>query len=1857
MANEKNCYCSNGKTYLVNPNAFNGQGIGDNFSVQTEDLNIYVELTTSKKQRSIITVSDKNVTGTSSTKGKSRVSFIDGTNIGATNSAGKKVKSLTTNYTELTTIFNQTEDTENLGITDINIDFNSSYAPLVTIKFIDVRGKALFNTDTGDGPKSQYALFFDLPYPIFELKVKGYYGKTVKYCLHLTKWNAKFNTQTGNFEITADFIGYTYAMLNDMLLGYLRAITKTKAGRAKFDLVREEMNNPDSLITINELLNRIEDVNSELEKLKADDPDVAELSSNKKIKAVFNNFEDLITITLKKLTKADESSTSGYIQFNHENKLIGLSMNRETKDANPKETRDALREENDKIIADFKTSMESNITQANEFLSEVNKLKVDDYTDVRVGKSHIPKKFLAKNGVNFEEEFDFKNEMGYSQDEFEIVKSKMTILNTYGSSLDFFDFTTVLDKITTFKDKIEKTEEELIDNVGLKLQNKVKEILGFEPTIKNIFRIFTVHSEVFMDCLKEVSEKAEFDVDKTRKGELNKLKDKFSDIRSDIKEDSTLPANIFPWPLYREQSKSIEKNNTFEEAWLGQALKIPQNVPEIVFVEDLLKGLLEVNREDEARLQKTESDGIDDAWYPVSVLDTPLFGVTENPYKVATIGNSTNPIDPLKQMMFRAFTFMGVSNRSNNKAEVEAMGALEAHTALNGIPNKVIRDAMVDTQGSERDAADVIINTFLAGGDKKNNKLTITGTTATPFMSEKTLGGTSIYQYEFIDNTQDGIPNQRIIPMNGDYDGKDFYSEDNQFLSTQLNLNLTGSNVNITTGLANTELFDKSSNGDGDLNFIGATVNGASDHGITFMRIISEEDYNAATSLAPDYTGQEAILKPVAEQKASRYLDGGNLFASERSEASDINGWNQFGDDTSKFGFNTVSRVNFGTLQQKERKGIYTGGEEGGSSKALFYIKMGVHGDPISEKKNSDGATSLSSTEFAQIFNDTSEPFQFDTSQLIVEDGITYYEAKGSQFKGGGHPRRYQQAFPNPGGNRFERKDIGNNRELFQKAEAGDQGVMIPHCDFVIQTPSSNLDSQDVPRIFSLFGSEWYFQQRQSSSPVSAKALLFLHTFPWTDLFTDDTINSGFDAGIFDNNESNIMSNLFGRRGAFIHAPKLWVSFIGGLLWRMDTRDIVRDSNSGLPTWKGGSGTYDPIIWGEPTSTSATAGFSIRFIPGEDDNLSRSSVAGKSEYLTHRGASAPLHLANDGEFKSIDNVLRNLPQQIKDEFVKSFFDFVESDEWEIIRNGYEIGDPNWDAADGTVTYEDNGEVVATWVNGTNDWVDKWEEILECTGDGTSPCNRTRYPKLKVDTLFTDGGTSARNNQGNFISIDLIQISNEFLNENTRLQYHNNYDLAFKADTIANKALTKLFTAGVVIANVSYKPWIDDGSTSENPIPFHTEHKNEIFVTQDSLKLYVQSFVKEWRKINKIDTVKKDKDDDAKQTLFNTMDDDTIRLNIYRHCKSVFDKWIAGSEGNIFTACGVPKDKSVGNRLDKAVMRKDRKENSIPRLIDSFRFVNRAFNDLGDEFLLNPNAIRSVVLDNPNQSFYSLISRVLAENNFNFIALPAFIDYNEPKEICSMFKPQIYDEGLDDAVGPSFVCVYVGQVSNQLDLGNGSTFPSDGFDFKCARDSDGNETAQLVGGDAGAPLDFIKPKKDYEHNVVAFAVNYGHQNQNIFTDIKLDQQEYTETDESLIITDSIANNGSQSNRTLAGQNLWNVYQVRSYSAEVTAMGNVMIQPMMYFQLNNIPMFHGAYHIIHAKHAITPNHMKTTFKGVRTRFIDTKLIDANTMYMSMLGTLSDVDSAGSGGLSVPPDLKFYGNDEEGTDDDYNVIQITR
>ncbi len=106
-----------------------------------------------------------------------------------------------------------------LGITSINVTTNTSFIPTVTIELEDVQGRALFQL----GDNSPYAAFFNLPYPPFYLTLKGYYGQAIKYQLNLKTFNARFNSFSGNYSISLEFVGYKFNILNEISMGHLLA--------------------------------------------------------------------------------------------------------------------------------------------------------------------------------------------------------------------------------------------------------------------------------------------------------------------------------------------------------------------------------------------------------------------------------------------------------------------------------------------------------------------------------------------------------------------------------------------------------------------------------------------------------------------------------------------------------------------------------------------------------------------------------------------------------------------------------------------------------------------------------------------------------------------------------------------------------------------------------------------------------------------------------------------------------------------------------------------------------------------------------------------------------------------------------------------------------------------------------------------------------------------------------------------------------------------------------------------------------------------------------------------------------------------------------------------------------------------------------------------------------------------------------------------------------------------------------------------------------------------------------------------------------------------------------------------------
>lgn len=357
----------------------------------------------------------------------------------------------------------------------------------------------------------------------------------------------------------------------------------------------------------------------------------------------------------------------------------------------------------------------------------------------------------------------------------------------------------------------------------------------------------------------------------------------------------------------------------------------------------------------------------------------------------------------------------------------------------------------------------------------------------------------------------------------------------------------------------------------------------------------------------------------------------------------------------------------------------------------------------------------------------------------------------------------------------------------------------------------------------------------------------------------------------------------------------------------------------------------------------------------------------------------------------------------------------------------------------------------------------------------------------------------------------------------------------------------------IILNSTWRIWSEDAG----PISTKREYLDE----------YIISFFKEFNSITK-------EKEEGEERSFGMTNSSDIYLSIYKNIKSIKDKWITGNDN----------------------------ENKLPfrNLIETFKFIDRGYNNIGKDFKINPLQVSSLLTSNYNDSLYSHFSKILTRNNFDFIALPNFANFSNDDEMREIFETFSYSS-MRGSVEPSFVCMYIGERSQSLENGDGHF--NDTFNF--------TETGEDV------PSDF--------DNVPAILVRYGDLNQSIFKDIQLSQSEFSETNESLAVTDAIAN--SYNNINSIGQNLYNVYTNRAYNSTIEMMGNAMIQPFMYFQLQNIPMFRGAYVIVKVEHSLVDNHMTTKITGNRVKKGKTKLLDKVTIFNNLIGNFGDINVEGA------------------------------
>ncbi len=1580
-----------GKIHHVNPNDIFGE---NNESIPLEDLNIFVELTAVRADKTSIINSVDEVSTTTSNGGAIR--FIDGSD---TTGDGNH-DNLTTNYTELSTTFNKSgENTEGLGLTNIDIEFNSSMMPQVTIGMVDIRGSSVF----ASGNNSQYNLFFDMPYPIFKLKIKGYYGQAVTYCLHMTKFTSRFNSQTGNFEITCNMIGHTYAFLSDMLIGYLRGNLFTTVGKQvqKEYAKRFHEKAGFEFLSFTEYFELADEAKKGAEKIKKNSDEAKKADRLEKIADAIK----VLPITIQQFFKK-QVSTVYKIEYG----------------------------------AIFFVSKDSTKENTKTYLDTCNKSI----------KEYIASNY--KNGTPLDIEFESNDEFTFAEATIDELKTTTTPINTYElineignhKELATYPGTTKITYVIfqEFNKKIENRKNELKgelraseDSVNALLENNTMSYSKFPSSLRNVIALITGHVDILVETIRRVSKKAKDNPNrKLTTGGIEELRNSVG--------------LIHPWPLYQIYDSNEETSDGgVYEAWIGNALDTVDNkseFPEYEYIKQLIEGISTVNSRDKERTE--EGVKYEKLWYSVNPLE--IFA-KKNPYHIKQVNNTR----VVRILLDRYYTFTN-SNKINRLEDFNLLAKLEANNIYEGLMSAQ-NELLADNFGTLL-IEEGIISEFSRPNEALEN-------TDKNYIIPN--GEYSNYQYGM--QGFDGAGVKNFLPLSDNLSTPDIIKKV-QFGSPTNSIYLNNKILPISaTYSSGTTPYSSGTTEDVAIN----------DKGETYLKIVDVNTLNGiieSRTLTP-YDGTREELEELGTKKLDIY----QLKAGGSMRDSGINQFNP------KLGTVLFDQGELNSKVTSVASLFYKGQDVDFDDKLQVIQDVGYC---FNNKLSPNGKVNKTHRMSYDVIKANGDYTEKKPIPLVTSNIEFLFYPKSHQPKTLKRIMNLGVQTPKPlvalEEGDFVNLTSGNKLPTEDKRHLG-----FYQSDFRFYFHAPEKEGESQMEFINLFSSKLYYGQTSNE----AKAFLFLHTLPIFHHDSNIVNKSDASGGLFG---SNNIKGLFNRTAGIINAPKPWILMVGALLWR------IKEYPSG-----------DPITFQEGATY---------LIPFNDIQ-----TAGRYSYLTYveeyeptRYLTSNLSFKHGGQPPYVERTLMSLPYQVKEEFIGVFKSWVSNEyEWEKLRKGLEVFPDATNAAtlDG---YR------AQW----NNWFNNQSAPTPHVILSTPGYNTKHYQKIWPYSETNDFYSELR------LDTPIQSVIKDFMSD-----------------------------ASMYIVNGSWKIWnsfIEGGKNYFNGEPLIT-------TKTDDLKTYIKNVKVEYDKLTTKDMGTKKEKDEKSTEKYGTLKSDILHLMTYREIQAIYEKWILGNEGIpwAYNDCV-----GLGSKED---------------LIDTFKFIDRGYNDIGDKFPLAPSIIKRTITGDINQSVYDVITRILSDNNIDFLPLPTFINFQDNKTLESMFTPYAYGESMG-SVGPSFVCIYSGQKSKSLDLGPNSKKPSDGVDLNPNED---------------IPSDF--------NGVPVFDVNFGDEKQSIFTNISLDQEEFSETDEGLWIQEEISKRGEGS-RVEQPQSLYNVYNTRSYSAQVEMLGNAMIQPFMYFQLNNIPMFHGGYLITRVNHSITPNTMKTNFTGVRIRRQKTPLIKKSESY---------------------------------------------
>ena len=1664
-----------------------------------EDYNIAVDLTIRQTNRYSCGwwTEDGSMKELSYSSSNGTISFFGGTR-GYGDTKNQDEGYYTTNFTDVSMMNPETNTSECLGIESIDITYNSWMYPQVVIKFVDVRGATVFQPaekgyyNPGDlgNASAIYKSLFSFPYPMFILKVKGFYGKGVTYRLAVNKTQFEFDANTGNFNITVDFVGYMYGIYSEIPMTFLAAAPFMEGGKeywnqkinsGEFRFLDGEGGNGTPMLTIPDLKLR-------LAQAAQNEAAISAAAAGEQVANSFDERLDIITqikddfpfntwykpdnipyvygvFPTKEDTENYMMAISGYVMTvsaydwtNNTHFLDGMSSLK-------------------KIIDVTQSKFDGDIKEMLKYLGRIHyQPKIENKKTTYTIDPSNESKGLFKDIIE-----EIKGQVVYGTSPLDVYNKSVApyvdvaeyIDKERGGLTDFyvmifprygelFDQGKFLEKINEEAKEIARQKEEQTSYYKSRENSIIEKVLGFKPSIKNIYDLMFAHMDTFIHCFYDSTKiiKDQLEKDKTlrakssydiKDGDTDTEREKYKSANgTEVENTNDRCKYLPPYAAYYKQTFEGTGNTSSKMVlrW-PEELRNGDKLEEVKFVNNLLaatemyfekadnveKMIELMNSSGSNRIDTTFTNGAPSfdvsEFIPVTTFDFVNKDRTGNPYKFAASKAYSNDRtldgELLTTFLLRAYYYIATNSSWWGDAftEAKSFGKLEALNVFKAVRDKY-SDGFVD-----------FIKRYADDKWKWIDNITVLES----LDSNGYSGLTKTWKND-APNLNDGLFNKQMVTSKVRIPWKfNIFTWDYEYANVKTNAFLYNFHKGFT--------FDE-----------------------------DEIEKNSIKAVA----GKKYVMFPLYfdnfQTLEDYYTKGKDILKNPNMIPIDYDGVIYGGDESE------VSTFYLYDGARDYIRNIYAALEDEMKKSAEEAAKMN------SDYGNRDDSSYGSISDVSGILKEFKEDMKEDLNEsTYVLESIT--SKTGQQFKAD---------------ELVKLLDTATYNELQQ---------------LYIKYPSMVFDSNF--NLESIFAHPLYKHQKN----ILAKAYLFIQTVP---IFGK---NRGIDAS--------------SRNGVSLKAKLLRE---GAYYWYQDNSNMVDFENVSV------------------TDTSLKKTYKINYKkPNPDETLIVEYKNKVRKFFVNLFGDRDKYCAakilvegdKDEQYTKWD-VPYGYTASRKRVLKKYFVDWATSTD-DI--SGFAANEArlcNYMLYSRPIKQEKMSEFAKTtsgwWLWEKEHIVDyKGQSQIEkkisegATEDDYFMGDEYRKPKYGLDIVFLAGST--KQSPEAFESRKLQDfLRNLFFSISTTFDYYNGI--------VDNK--------------------FGDSSGTMYAKKEHLYAAIKSFMTELS-RIYGKAVTD--LKENKGEFQKKMAEAQAKNP-FNSTD---LKLATYMSIKSLYDKWLCSPYNG-------PRDTWTLTRSLTGVSD-----------FDSFKYADNFYNDIGYKLLVNVTKVSNWLSSNmpssnmnstegimgyTGRTLYEYLTEVAQDCGGILMALPQKFGLATASDVENMFTP-ISIKNQWDEDSSTFIFMYTYKPSEHLGDSDTSNVDMNGW----SPDGDGLDLTDddLVGK--------VMNSSDDSFTVPAFAVTYGKQNQSIFKNVQLSNANAGVTEVGIAATMNIAAKGSESPResTLYGQDLYRVYSQYSYQCSVETMGNTQILPLMYFQLNNIPFWKGAYMIKKVTHKITAGNMNTTFEGIR------------------------------------------------------------